>query len=241
LGRLDGIITGLAPATAEDLRTGMPDAVYQARWTWSTDRQTGAAVARPAIGSRAHEGLRFDSKGILYGISETGPGYIYRFVPDRPGDLSSGQLYALKVADASSRTGPAEWVPLPSAASQANSVSAAAAAGATGWSRPEDVEIGDHTLYVAITGENLVLAIDLRAPAGGGGHATALVATTSGGRERARGGQRRVHLPDNLALDPSTTSTSPRTRVALPSRARPSVTTSGGDRGPGSSGSRPAS
>jgi hypothetical protein len=52
-----------------------------------------------------------------------------------------------------------------------NSLAEAAAKGATGYARPEDVEIGTSTgsdrrgeqvLYVAITGENRVLALDLK-------------------------------------------------------------------------------
>ncbi|HEU5153716.1 MAG TPA: hypothetical protein VFU03_03200, partial [Gemmatimonadales bacterium] len=44
---------------------------------YEIDPQTGSAVVRPAIGSKSHEGMRFDKDGNLYGISETGPGYIY--------------------------------------------------------------------------------------------------------------------------------------------------------------------
>ena len=55
---------------------------------YEIDPATGASVVRPAIGARSHEGLRFDKQGNLYGISETAPGYIYKFVPDKKGDLS---------------------------------------------------------------------------------------------------------------------------------------------------------
>jgi secreted PhoX family phosphatase len=98
-----------------------------------------------------------------------GSGAIYKFVPDRRGDLSTGQLYALKVLDPS-RTGAAIWVPLDRQAVQVNSDAAAIAAGATGWGRPEDVEIatstgtdagGANVLYVASTSEDLVLRIEL--------------------------------------------------------------------------------
>ena len=209
--RLDGIVwtPWKTLLTAEEVSTqSLPDPdVPQALagLVYEIDPQSGTAVARPAIGARAHEGLQFDSQGNLYGISETAPGYIYRFVPLKSGDLSSGQLYALKVADAASRTGEAEWVPLPSAASQVNSVSAAAAAGATGWTRPEDVEISGRTLYVAITGENLVLAIDLREAAGGSQHATASVSNyvKAGVNAPSAPANNAFTLPDNLALDPS--------------------------------------
>ncbi|MBK7713900.1 MAG: DUF839 domain-containing protein [Gemmatimonadetes bacterium] len=139
---------------------------------YEIDPATGASWVRQAVGARAHEGLRFDNKGNLYGISETGPGYIYRFVPNRRNDLSSGKLYALQiVTDLGDRTGWAQWVLLDSAASEINSLAEAAAKGATGYSRPEDVEIGTSTgsdqrgnniLYVALTGENRVIAINLK-------------------------------------------------------------------------------
>ena len=137
------------------------------------DPRSGVTTPRPAVGARSHEGLRFDAQGNLYGISESTPGVngsgtIYKFVPDRRGDLSSGQLYALKVLDAS-RTGIALWVPLERQQVQVNSDAAAIAAGATGWGRPEDIEIstsggntkGGNVMYVASTSEDLVLRIEL--------------------------------------------------------------------------------
>lgn len=173
--RLDGIVwtPWKTILTAEEVnKAKYPDPQVpqaQAGLVYEIDPKTGGAVARPAVGSRAHEGLRFDSKGNLYGISETNPGYIYKFVPDRKGDLSSGQLYALKVTKAEGdRTGSAEWVPLDRKAVEVNSDAEAKAKGATGYNRPEDVEISTSTgggpaniMYVAITGEDRVLGVDL--------------------------------------------------------------------------------
>jgi hypothetical protein len=143
--------------------------------------RTGRVVARPAVGARSHEGLRFDREGNLYGISESRgianagasgeSGAIFKFVPHRKGDLSSGRLYALRVA--SGRTGPAEWVLLDLDPTTFDSDAAAQAAGATGWDRPEDIEIGwvhgRDVLYVAVTehspvapNNGLVLRIELR-------------------------------------------------------------------------------
>jgi secreted PhoX family phosphatase len=137
------------------------------------DPRTGVTTPLPAVGARSHEGLRFDAQGNLYGISESthgvnGSGAIYKFVPDRRGDLSSGQLYALKVLDAS-RTGEAVWVPLDREDVQVNSDAAAIAAGATGWGRPEDIEIstsggstkGGGVMYITSTSEDLVLRVEL--------------------------------------------------------------------------------
>jgi hypothetical protein len=172
-------------------------------------------VARPAIGSKSHEGMRFDKQGNLYSISERNPGYIYKFVPDRGGDLSSGQLFVLKVtAPTGDRTGGATWIPLDRAAVQVDASAAGDAAGATGYNRPEDVEMSSSTgnargganrLFVAVTGQanpadNRIIAIDLREPGGGSQHSTAFVYdyvriglnTTS-----------EFEMPDNLALDRS--------------------------------------
>lgn len=178
---------------------------------YEIDPATGVSVARPAIGSRSHEGLRFDPQGNLYGISETNPGYIYRFVPDRRGDLSSGRLDVLKVVEPTGdRTGEAIWVPLDRALVQVRSDVEATLVGATGYNRPEDVEMatstgnnrgGANVLYVAITGrpgDNRVLGIDLREPRGGGEHTTAFV------YDYVRVGLNApadFEMPDNLALD----------------------------------------
>lgn len=169
-----------------------------------------SVVARPAIGSKSHEGMRFDAQGNLYSISERTPGYIFRFVPDRRGDLSSGQLYVLKVTTPDGdRTGDAEWIALDRAAVQVDASAEGDRVGATGYARPEDVEIatstgnnrgGAQTLYVAVTGvgDNRVLGIDLREPAGGGEHSTAFVF------DYVRVGLNTTtefEWPDNLALD----------------------------------------
>jgi len=173
---------------------------------YEIDPATGASVARPAVGARSHEGLRFDKHGNLYGISETAPGYIYKFVPDKKGDLSAGQLYALKITqDAGDRTGTGVWVALDRNAVQVNSVAEATAKGATGYSRPEDLEVGTSTgddrrgndvLYAAITGEDRVLAIDLNAKG-----QTEL--TVSDYVRDGVNAPTSFDAPDNLALDKS--------------------------------------
>jgi secreted PhoX family phosphatase len=137
----------------------------------------GTTRPLPALGARSHEGLRFDTQGNLFGISESTPGNagqsgaLFKFVPDRKGDLTSGQLYALKVLDATTKTGPAVWVPLDRDAVKINSDAEAIRVGATGWARPEDVEIatstgnnrgGANVMYVATTTDDLVLRIELK-------------------------------------------------------------------------------
>jgi len=154
--------------------------------------------------------MRFDPQGNLYSISETNPGYIFKFVPHEQGDLSDGQSYALKiVAPTGDRTGEAEWVPRNQTDVEVNADNAATAAGATGYNRPEDIEIatstgnnrgGANTLYVAVTGpgDNRILAIDLREPKGGRAKETAFVS------DYVRVGLNApadFEWPDNVALD----------------------------------------
>lgn len=177
------------------------------------DPTTAASiVARPALGAKAHEGTRIDAHGNVYGISETNPGFIFRFVPDRRGDLSSGQLYALKISNLTAdRTGEATWIPLDRNAVRVDANAAARDAGATGYNRPEDIEIGTSTgnnragnnvLYVAVTGrsapeDNRVIAIDLLEP-NDTDQATAFV------YDYVRWGVNATsefEMPDNLALD----------------------------------------
>jgi hypothetical protein len=126
-------------------------------------------AARPALGSKAHEGMRFDRRGYHYGITEADPGSIFRFVPDRRGDLSQGHLQALKTDNGHDGTG--TWVDILGTAAGVDAQPAAIAMGANAYNRPEDVETGQstgvdrnnggNTLYVAMTGTEEVLAVDL--------------------------------------------------------------------------------
>jgi len=203
-GRLDGIVwTPWGTILFAEERAG--GLVYE------VDPANGVAIPRPAIGRKSHEGMRFDPQGNLYTISESFPGYIFRFTPNKRGDLSSGQSFALKIVNPTGdRTGEAEWVELNQAQVEVNADVAAAAAGATGYNRPEDVEIatstgnnrgGANILYVAVTGrpdDNRIIAIDLREPNGGNNHSTAFVYDYV---KLGLNAPADFEMPDNLALD----------------------------------------
>jgi hypothetical protein len=228
--RMDGIVWSPwgTILTAEEMRPerqpSTPDPTVPqalAGLLYEVDPDSGIAVARPALGAKAHEGIRFDPQGNVYGISETGPGtmvgmpprpapggYIFKFVPDRRDDLSTGQLYALKIViDSGDRTGAAIWLPLDRAQVQIDADAEATRVGATGYGRPEDVEIatstgnnrgGANVLYVAVTDESRVLRIDLREPPGGSDHTTAFVSDYV---RRDVNAPTDFTNPDNLALD----------------------------------------
>lgn len=145
----------------------VPNALRGLLYELSLDQKDPTKAAkvkvRPLLGSIAHEGIEIDAEGNVYVIDENATGAIYKFVPRHYGDLSRGQLYALKVDDTASgdRTGPAKWLPLEMAKVVIDARTAAADVGATTYGRPEDLERIGNTLYVAITSEARVLSITL--------------------------------------------------------------------------------
>ncbi len=80
--------------------------------------------ARPQVGILRHEGIGTGPDGSVYVIDELNGGSIYRFVPTQRGDLSDGQLYALRLTGLSDdeqtwdagayrdKVGAFEWVAL---------------------------------------------------------------------------------------------------------------------------------
>ena len=137
-----------------------------------TDLMTALEVKdRPEVGRMRHEGIEVGPDGAVYVVDELNGGSIYRFVPDRRGDLSSGQLYALQIIgindaqqvwdSGNQHVGPFRWVALDQAMVSINANAAADAVHATEYGRPEDMELINHILYVANTTEDRVIAIDL--------------------------------------------------------------------------------
>ncbi len=140
-------------------------------------------IDRPMVGRLAHEGIDLDADGNIYVVDEHRGrtsgcevgvpcgGGIYKFVPDIYGDLSSGSLYVLGIESGSRRdnTGQGVWLgPIDPLTAR----SAGTTAGGASYQRPEDLEIIDGVLYVAITEgprdeygkecyEGRVIAIDL--------------------------------------------------------------------------------
>jgi hypothetical protein len=128
---------------------------------------------RPQVGIIRHEGIAVGPDGAVYVIDELNGGSVFRFVPERRGDLSQGQLYALKLTgltDAEQAWNPAtfrqkvgdfEWVALDTEVVVADAKAAADLVDATEFGRPEDIELISNVLYVANTSEDRVIAVDL--------------------------------------------------------------------------------
>ncbi len=125
------------------------------------DMIPGTVIQRDEVGRLAHEGINIDSKGNIYVVDEwrgqsVGCGFtpcgggIYKFVPDQYGDLSSGNLFVLKIVigDTIEGIGQAQWVgpidPL-------NARESGTLKGGQSYQRPEDIEIIGNYLYIAVT------------------------------------------------------------------------------------------
>ncbi len=128
--------------------------VYELKLDRRDPTSAESVTVRPMLGALAHEGIETDAEGNVYVIDEDRKGAIYKFVPTNYGDLSSGQLYALRVMGGA-KTGAAEWVALDMTQAQIRANVAARAVGATEFCRPEDLERIDSTLYVALTCEDV--------------------------------------------------------------------------------------
>ena len=128
--------------------------VYELKLDKKNPTTAESVTVRPKLGALSHEGLEIDSKGNVYVIDEDRKGSIYKFVPTHYGDLSEGQLYALKVANGA-KTGAAEWVALDMAQAQISARVAASTVGATQFCRPEDLERLGNTLYAVLTCEDV--------------------------------------------------------------------------------------
>ncbi|ADU49164.1 alkaline phosphatase PhoX [Intrasporangium calvum] len=130
-------------------------------------------VARPEVGILRHEGIGAMADGTVFVIDELNGGSIFKFVPTTRGDLSDGQLYALKVSGLSdaeqlwnassylAKSGAFEWVALDMDQVVLDANVAADAVSASEFGRPEDVEIIGQKVYVANTTEDRVVEIDL--------------------------------------------------------------------------------
>lgn len=127
---------------------------------------------RPEVGRIRHEGIEVGPDSSVYVVDELNGGSIFRFVPKKRGDLSSGQLYALKISgltdaeqlwdSGNPHVGSFDWIALDQSMVTVNANVAADAVHATEYGRPEDMELISQVLYVANTTEDRVIAIDLR-------------------------------------------------------------------------------
>jgi len=113
-------------------------------------RRPGQGVVRPLLGSFNHEAAAEDPTSRTIYLTEDDPaGRLYRFVPTRPGDLTSGQLFAASVAN-----GVVSWIPT-------SSTSPDRQATTTPFDGGEGLWIDDGTLYLTTKGDRRVWELHL--------------------------------------------------------------------------------
>ena len=96
------------------------------------------------MGRMSHENVVVANDSLTaYEANDENPGYVFKYVMKKKGDLSDGDLYVLKLDGPIDAINVGSWVKIPnSTPTECNNVrSAATAAGATNFSSLEDVEI----------------------------------------------------------------------------------------------------
>ena len=113
-------------------------------------QRPGQGVLRPELGSFNHEAAAVDPlTGAVYLTEDSTQGRLYKFVPDRPGDLSAGRLFAAVVAQ-----GVVSWTPTSSTEPDRQAATAEFNGG-------EGIHIGNRVLYFATKGDKRIWEFDL--------------------------------------------------------------------------------
>jgi secreted PhoX family phosphatase len=130
--------------SAEENPRGTHESNPDEGYLWEIDPRSGEKWRREAMGRYSHESAAVDQQtGVVYCTGDSRGGPFYKFVPDRPGDLASGALFAFRAADRS-------WLKI---GDPYDAHAEALARGATAYNRHEDLEWGrDGKLYIAETG-----------------------------------------------------------------------------------------
>lgn len=161
--------------SCEEFRNGL---------VWECDPfQPSQGVARRALGVRTHEAAPVDATtGFVYLTEDDYDGRLYRFRPDRYGDLSSGVLEAASVGEG----GAVSWLAVsPKAPYRGKDT--------TVFDRGEGAWISRGVLYFSTTDDDRVWALDLT---------TMRIAVIYDGRNADADGP--LHEPDNVTVHEQT-------------------------------------
>lgn len=162
------IITAEEQTTSADVNG---DGMKDYGWLVEIDPATAQVISKNADGTKGklwqmgimnHENVVINNAGtIAYYGEDGGTHMVYKFVADTPNDLSSGDLYVLKLDQGLTTAGDpvgttATWVQVPNKlkADQNNTASAAQTVGGTRFNGVEDVDISpiDGKIYFTAKG-----------------------------------------------------------------------------------------
>jgi hypothetical protein len=151
------------------------------------------AVVRPAMGVFRHEAVAADeSRRVLYMSEDERDGVLYRFAPDRWGDLSRGDLAALVVEE----DGTTVWEPFEGTGAEGQATRYRVPA-ARNFPGGEGLALHDDVLYLSVKG-------DTRTPVGTSGDGRVYQLALGGGELATYWKGPPLKGPDNLAVHPAT-------------------------------------
>ncbi len=121
-------------------------------WQIATKNKKGQVQKLWAMGRVQHENvcINKDQKTCYYGADSRTWGYVYKFIATKPGDLSAGELYVLKMDSNNVKSKHGVWVKVANKTKDErnNTNKIAENLGATHFKGVEDVEIGpDGKIY----------------------------------------------------------------------------------------------
>lgn len=183
------------PVQQEELtKIGLSGKPEDFGWIVEVNPVTGAVQKHYAMGRFSHEGATVmpDQKTVYMGDDFRG-GAVFKFVADKAGDLSEGQLYAYKMETNS-------WLAVPRDREVLNDARKwAAENGATLFDRPEEIEYNpvDGMVYMAETGDDKKTGVNQT------GRVWKLNPQTSTMEIFVQGGpETNLYQPDNITVDP---------------------------------------
>lgn len=154
---LNPILTDTTPVALPDSNGRTIPRWMNCGWMVEVDPYERKALRKLyAMGRMMHEGnYCMPDQKTVYLMDDNGPAAFFKFVADKAGDYSAGQLYAFQLSESGGRN---KWLPLPrSVDSLAYSRDMAFKRGATIFIRFEDIELAENGLfYITETGKDSV-------------------------------------------------------------------------------------
>jgi len=138
-------------------------------WECDPFAKDSQGVVHPALGTFAHEAAAVDlPTGAVYLTEDQREGLFYRFLPDVPGDLSSGRLQAAEVLDPDGagpitpgQLRPLTWHPVPDPTVSERTPTLRQVPRATPFDGGEGCWVERRWLYFSTKGDNRVWRVDL--------------------------------------------------------------------------------
>ncbi|MGZ5303474.1 MAG: alkaline phosphatase PhoX, partial [Bacteroidia bacterium] len=143
------------------------DGYVDVGWNVEMDPKTGKIMdydgdGKPdklwAIGRMSHENIAIGNDGVtVYQAEDGGTNCVYKYIANKKGNLSEGNLFVLKRDSSTATTGTWIQVPNTTKSDRNNTRTLAGSLGGTNWSGAEDIEFGtDGMMYFTAKGTGTI-------------------------------------------------------------------------------------